>query len=253
MRPRLTRLQAYAPLSYAAVVLADSPIAFLRCSEAASSPTLADSSGNSRTATLQGTWVTGNTGKNARLGSAVNRAAAAYFTVADSSPFRTIGDATWEVWFRLAGALTSGQVVRTFNCSISGETTTTNANYLLSISNVAGVHSYEWFHESGTGTNRSGSVPITYTPTNWNHAVLVRDVTAQNYQAFLNGVSMGTSSFASTSPPTGGSSAVFEFGRAPDSAAVSSVAADFDEIAMYGSKLSAARIFEHYRAGRRAA
>jgi hypothetical protein len=249
MLPRLTRLRAAAPQSLADVILDDTPLAFWRCDESGGSGTLADSSGNSRTLTLAGSVTTGVTAKNGRMGKCATFTTTGYGTVADSSPFRLTGDMTFECWVKLASTLTSAQVARLAICSISGETEATNVPYLFQLQESGGVQQFRCFHESGAGVDNNAPFNVSYTATDWNHWVATRDVTADVYELWLNGVSLGTQGFSAD--PTGGGSSVFEFGRNNGTSAISDVDRTIDEIAIYSSKLSAARIFEHYRAGRR--
>jgi hypothetical protein len=248
---RSIRLKNHAPVTYPATILADSPIAYWRLNESAGATTVADSSGNSRTGTLVGTWTLGSAAKNGRLVTAGLAAVGAYWTVASSTAFQLTGDATWEWWQKLGATLTAGQQVFSHFCSVAGETAATNALYQIALRNTGGTHQIEWFHESGSGTNNSGVIPVTYVATDWNHFVVRRNVTSNVYEAFVNGVSFGTSGY--TNDPSGGTSALYRYGSDAAAGGASTVAVTHDEAAIYGTALSNARIFEHYRAGRRAA
>jgi hypothetical protein len=249
-----TRLRHHTPAAYSAVVLADTPLAYWRCSEAAGAATLADSSGNARTATINGTVTTGVAGRQ-RLGNAATFAVSSgYLSVASSAAFQLTGNATWECWYKLTAAMTAGAVQLIHCCGVSGETSATNVLYQFDLQFVSsGVYSWSFFHESGSGTNNTSGANFSATllPHGvFNHLVLRRDVTANTYELFLNGAIVGTP-VAYTNDPSGGGSTVYNFNRNPAVPTISNRECSGDEIAVYSTKLTDARIFEHYRAGRR--
>lgn len=249
-----TRLRHHTPAAYSAVVLADTPLAYWRCSETAGAATLADSSGNARTATINGTVTTGVTGRQ-RLGNAITCAVnSGYLSVASSAPFQLTGNATWECWYLIPVDFTSGSVQLIHCCGVSGETSATNVLYQFDLQYVnATTYSWSYFHESGSGTNNTSGANFAAAllPAGvYNHLVFRRDVTANTYEMLLNGAIVGTP-IAYTNDPSGGGSTVYNFNRNPAVPTISNRACSADEIAVYSSKLSDARIFEHYRAGRR--
>lgn len=246
----LTRLRAVAPLTYEQTVMADSPIAFWRFNEAAGAATFADSSGNGRTATIVNTVTSGGASKNSRLGNMAAMAATSYLT-ATSAPFRLTGNMSLSFWIRLASTLTTGQVVYIASCAANGETSATNALYLVALLNNGGTQQFQNFHENGSGTNNSANINVTYTATQWNHFAMTRDVSINTYRLYLNGALVNSNTY--TNDPDGGGSTNFEIGRDAGQPTASSIARDLDELAIFNTVLSAERIFEHYRAGRRAA
>lgn len=243
-------LRGRAARAYSALILASSPVAYWRCSESSGAGSLADSSGNSHTMTLNGTTTTGVAGKNSRLGSAAKFAVGSYGTVPSSAPFRIAGDLTLECWIKFDSALTNGDAVALGYCVVTGETSATNAQYQWNIQHTGSVE-FAWFHEYNSGVNQSGEISVSFVATDWTHCVLRRDTTAKKYSAWVNGAKAGEQSYSSN--PTGGGSTVFQFGRNPATGSTSNVDRTVDEVAVYSSALSDAEIFEHYRAGRRAA
>lgn len=252
-----TRLKHHAPAAYSAVVLVDTPLAYWRCSEAAGAATLADSSGNSRTATINGTVTTGVAGPQ-RLGNAATFAVSSgYLTVADSSAFRLTGNMSAECWYKIPVDFTSGTVQYLHCCGVSGETSATNVLYQFQLGYTdAATYNWSAFHESGSGTNSSVTTNFAATllPANqYNHICYVRDVTANTYALYINGRIVGTAVSYGANDPSGGGSTAFNYNRNPAVGDVSNRVTTVDEIAVYDTALSAARIFEHYRAGRRGA
>lgn len=243
------RLRHHTPLTYAQTILADSPLAYWRFEENAGATTFADSSGNSRTATIVNTITAGGASKNSRMGKMAAMAQTSYLTVASSVPFRLTGDMSVSFWVKLASTLTSGQAVYLGSCAANGETLATNALYLMALTNNGGTQQFQNFHENASGTNNSANVNVTYTANQWNHWVVTRNVTDNTYRVYLNGALAGSAVY--TNDPTGGTSAIFELGRDAGQPTASSIARDIDEYAMFNTVLTPARIFEHYRAGRR--
>jgi hypothetical protein len=247
---RQTRLKHHTPQSYSQVVLADSPLAYWRCEDAFGAATLADSSGNGRSMTLNGTRGLQAYSKNSRLGKCVGFAFnSGYGSVAAASWFQITGDLTIELWFKTPASLASGDFIGLLYCNTSGETEATNSLYQWHYQNNGGTLRFSAFHENGSGSDNVVNINHTMDPTVWNHCVLVRDTTAKTYTVYVNGVSIGSAVY--TNNPTGGTSSVLNLCRNPSDGSFGSDKAAYDEIAIYNTKLSAARIFEHYRAGRR--
>lgn len=248
---RLTRLRHHTPQSYSAVVLADSPLAYWRCEDAFGSATLADSSGNGRSMTLNGTRGLGAYSKNSRLGKCVGMGFnSGYGSISAASWFQILGDLTLELWFKTPLNLASGDYIGLLYCNTSGETEATNSLYQWHYQNNGGTLRFSAFHENGAGGDNVVNVNHTMDMTVWNHCVVVRDTTAKTYTFYVNGVSVGSAGY--TNNPTGGTSSVLNLARNPSDGSFGSDKAAYDEIAIYNTKLSATRIFEHYRAGRRA-
>lgn len=244
-----TRLQAVAPKTYQATVLEDSPIAYWRCNESAGASTLADVSGNSRTLTLNGTVTTGVAGKNSRMGNSATFGANGYGTVASNTPFQLTGSMAVSFWL-YPTSLPGGQR-HIMSCLASGETEATNVLYQLAWGQNAGVQRLLAFHEFGAGTNiTTVAVDVPIAQDQWQHIAIVRDNTALAYRFYRNGALVGSGGYSSN--PTGGTSTTFNFGRLAISGS-EYIDSGVDEVAIFNAVLSASRIFEHYRAGRRAA
>lgn len=246
---------APAPRSYAELVLEDSPIAYWRLEEP-SGTSFADSSGNSRTATSTGTVTPGSISEQQRLGSYAFFESGGYLSVSDSSPFRIAGDLTCELWWRKNVLITTGGIIRLFFCVAPNETEAVNALYQWEIRHVNST-TYEWRadHENGAGNNNpvSANYSVDLHPLGlWQQLVLRRNTSAKTYEYFINGVRVGTAQTYAENP-TGGTSAIFHFSRSNATGDTSNRAMDCDELAIYSSALSDARILEHYRAGRRRA
>lgn len=250
MRARVTRLKHHAPLSVSDVILADTPLAYYRFSDAAASATAADSSGNGRTLTLNGSRTMGINSKNSRLGNCIAFVSASGFgNVGDSSPFRLTGNLTLSTWHRCATAMTNGQEIPLASLGGAGETEAANYLYHLCLEFVGGVTRMRVLHENSTGVNNDQSIALSYNQLAWNHFAVTRDVATNLYEAYVNGISAGTVGY--TNDPTGGTTAVFALNRNAGTNAAADRNGEYDEWALFNTKLTAARIFEHYRAGRR--
>lgn len=233
------------------MVLADSPLAYWRCEDAFGSASLADSSGNGRTMTLNGTRSLEAYSRNSRLGKAVSFiSGTGYGSVAAAAWHQITGDMTVECWFKIIASPANGTGYTILCCSAAGATSASNRLYQCQIQVVGNVQGLGNYHESGTGSG------ITNTQTNWSwnlgqwyHYVCVRDTAALTYARYIDGVLIGTVSYSAN--PTGGGSSNLNLNRIDDSGGQIGVWS-MDEVAIYNTKLSAARIFEHYRAGRRA-
>lgn len=252
-----TRLRHYASKTYQALVLEDTPLALWRCGESAGATTLADSSGNSQTATINGTITTGVAGAQ-RLGNAATPAASSgYLTVASSVNFRLAASMTAECWYKIPVDFTTGTLQYLHCCGTSGETSATNVLYQFQFG-YTNASTYNWsaFHESGSGTNSSVTTDFAAAllpAGQFNHICFVRDTTANTYALYINGAIAGSAVSYGANDPSGGGSGVFNYNRNPATGDISNRVTTVDEIAIYNTALSAARIFEHYRAGRRAA
>lgn len=244
-----TRLRYRTPAAYSAVVLADAPLAYWRMEDAFAAATAADSSGNGRTMTLNNTRSLQAGSRNSRLGRGVAfPTAAGYGSVASAAWHQITGDMTMELWVCVHSAATT--VLTLMSDTASGAGSAFNRLYqwaLLTVSTVKGVGVY---HESGSQVQGANTyTPWTWTPGRWHHLVCVRDTVAQTYTFYADGVLLSAQAYASN--PTGGTSVEFNINRVAEGNQQIG-AASFDEVAIYNTKLSAARIFEHYRAGRRA-
>lgn len=247
---RQTRLRHSTPQTVQQVVLADSPLAYWRCEDAFGAATLTDSSGNGRSMTLNGTRGLQGYSKNSRLGKCVAMGFnSGYGSIAAASWFQITGDLTIEMWFKTPWTLQSGDYIGLMYCNTSGETEATNSLYQWHYQNFGGTLRFSAFHENGAGVDNSVNVNHTMDATRWNHVVMVRDTVAKTYTFYVNGSSVGSASYANN--PTGGTSSVLNLARNPADGSFGADKTSYDGIAIYNTKLSAQRIFEHYRAGRR--
>jgi len=237
--------------TYQQTVLDDSPVGYWPCQDAFGSSTLADASGNGRNLTLNGTRALGAKALNSRLGNAVQFTAGSGFaTISAAAWLQILGDVTLELWLHLQVAPTSGQEIRLIQAGAVGETAATNVCYFFDYINNSGTLQLGGFHESGSGTDNDTRVNQTLAVREWNHLVLRRDVTANAYEYFLNGVSLGTQGY--TNDPTGATSAFLNINSSAAGTTPSDQTCQMAHVAIYNGQLSNARILEHYRAGKRA-
>lgn len=236
--------------AYQALVLEDTPVAYWPMQDAFGSSSASDVSGNSRTLTLNGTRTLNGKAKNSRLGNCVSWTAASGFgSIASASWFQIVGDATIEGWVHFQAAPGSGDQCHLIAVGAVGETLATNTILFASYQNNGGTLRLRAFHETGAGADSDGGVNVTLSLNEWHHIVVTRDTTANQYEYWVDGVSIGTSSY--TNDPTGGTSATLRVAGSPAAPDATAVTYQGCHYALYNAKLSAARIREHYRAGSR--
>jgi hypothetical protein len=236
--------------TYIETVLEDTPVGYWPCQDAFGASTLADASGNGRNLTLNGTRALGAKAMNSRLGNCVRFTAASGFaSIAAAAWQQILGDVTLECWVHLETAPTTGQVIRFIQAGAVGETAATNVCYFLAYENNGGTLQLQAFHESGAGVNNDSRWNQTLALREWHHIVQTRDVTANVYETWLNGVSLGTQSFAND--PTGATSAFLSLNNSSAGTTPSDQTSQACHYAIYGAKLSDDRIRAHYRSGKR--
>lgn len=241
---------ARAGKTYQQCVLDDTPVAYWPMQDAFASSTAADVSGNSRTLTLNGTRTLGGKAKNSRLGNLVSWTAASGFgSIASASWFQLVGDATVECWVHFQAAPGSGDQCQLIAVGAVGETLATNSVLFTSYQNNSGTLRLRAFHETGSGADSDGGVNVTLSLFEWHHIVITRDTTANQYEYWVDGVSIGTSSY--TNDPSGGTSAALRVAGSPAAPDATAQTYQGCHYALYNSKLASARILEHYRNGKR--
>lgn len=209
-------------MSYADVVLADSPLAYWPLSETGT--VAVDAGGSSRDLTFTGSytravtvdWLTGTTFS----GGYANRAYEAWL---DST-----AGADWsaEIWFRLT-ALASGT-----RHLVSRTGTNQRWSFYLSGNTIKCFHSGSGFP---TVTTAADAYPLN----RWNHCVFVK--TATEMLLYLNGAQVGTLATVS-STPTGGTG--IAIGASPEGAAP--ISGNLARAAVYSQALTLTRINVHY-------
>lgn len=123
----------------------------------------------------------------------------------------------------------------------TGETEATNVLGQWAFSNTGGVYEFAFFHENGAGVNNSVSIPHTLAISTVYHIFLQRNTTAKTYEAFVNGVSVGSVGYANN--PTGGSSGLFYVSRLFSGS--SGIIGRFSDVAIYKGLLNPGRIAAH--------
>ena len=223
--------------TYAAEVLADSPLAYWRMEET-SGTTMADSSDNGRGGTFTGLPTLNKAGA---VDLAVGFAQSKYATVPEAAWARLSSAVTVEAWVKASTNAGGNPVVCRYDNSTSSE-----ASWLLDTSGGASRFivrsgSTNYIATNGSTSDNDG---------NWHHIVGVfGSSTALIYR---DGAQVGSVAGPATiNASTANSFAVViasrEAGAGVDSGA-QYFPGDIDEVAIYGSALSAARIAAHYAA-----
>ena len=263
-------------MSYSSEVLADSPIGYWRLEEAAAATTVVDSSGNGRDGTavnspdfhhasqvgfgVQGThllWSDSPAANQPRI------------DIADNAAW-DVTDLTIEGWVKVPsfsgpgdGSVYSYTPILTRSSLYSSLTPTADrddyAFYLYAEDSSSGYWAFDLFvpfteFGGGTATGIVGSFSLVATYGVWNHAVAVVDSVGLTVKFYWNGVEAYSqdntwwpiSGF--TFRPSANKLRLLAPRNADDSDPGVPGYADVDEIAIYNTALSAARIAAHYSA-----
>lgn len=221
---------------YAAEVLADSPEAYWRLGEASGSTVAADSSGTGRDGTYAGGVTLGEAGAPS---SEVDTAARFdgtddYVTIPDAAAFDFTGTASFtiEAWVKPAALdATFRRVVDKEASGVGGWGMHLHTTSGLTVYRVNG------------GTVQTAAAPASrFTAGAWHHVAGTYDGTT--IRVYVNGVERGTGASGTAIPAT---AQVVAIGRSTDFGAY--FGGTIDDVALYGSALSAARILDHYEAG----
>jgi hypothetical protein len=234
--------QAAAASSYVSTVLADAPVGYWRIGEP-SGTVMNDSSGNARHGTYIGAPTLGVAGAVAGDTAAVFAPGTRYGSVPDNAVFRFAGSFTLEAWVRRDVAVhefASAGIVA--HWVASGD----NRSYALTIAPSTGIPMFNYSTAGATWSEGSFAGATALTAGVWQHVVVVF-VPSSRITIYLNGVIIGNK--------TSGVTAALFAGTAPlwvamfDSADSSRVfPGAVDEVAVYNTALSEARIIAHYTA-----
>lgn len=212
-------------MTYADEVLADSPLAYWRLGES-SGTTLADASGNGRSATL----TSGTLGTAGALSGDADTAI--------TNPLVNIADAAWmevtnitvECWVK-------------FNSTTGGDQTAVSRY---------GADGFVWMVRRNSSLNirvnfenRNVTSPATYANGSWLHVAATYS-SAGALTLYVNGTAVASTTGGS--PLSTATARKIQLGQYSDSAGTN-LAGDLDEVAIYGSVLSPSRIAAHYAAG----
>lgn len=250
---RQSMLRAPTPRSYGDVILEDSPLGYWRLNEAAMSSTFEDLGSASEDASANGSLTSGVASKNSRIVNCCQfDGSSAYLSVADSSQFRLVGDASFEAWIYIASGPAEGTGRSIFSCAGTfGSGSAHNRLFQIQIQRTGGNNGLGTFHQNGEQTgNTTAQVNWSWSINTWYHYVNVRDATAKTHTHYINGVQLGSPQSYSNNPD-GGSAAVFAMGALHAGAVFQYWNGRLDELAIYNTTLPPARIREHYRAGKR--
>ena len=225
-------------MTYESVVLADTPLAYWQLNEAHGSPTVADSSGNGWTGTVNGGVTLGQAGVPAGMtGTYAAFDGATGFISTLFNPVALLG-LTVECWIQLTGTPTDG--ARMIG---QDEPFVANTGWNLAI---GPGNNEQFFIEAANGftfanTNGSAAIPLT----GWHHLVGTWDGTT--LRTYLDSVlDTNTAAFAGSLAQNGSAGQVIGAWTAGTAAWW---AGPLAQMAVYSSALSQARITAHYNAG----
>lgn len=224
-------------MTYSAEVLADSPLAYYRLGEASGS-TLVDSSGNGR----DGTYVVAPTlgVAGALTGDADT---AADFQGPTTGGHAAVATGTWmdtasisvEAWVKRESATASGYIV-----SRDGNSGVTR-DWRLFVSNTNGRLDFAVWNTSGTVVTLSPTAVLAIDT--WYHVVATYD--GANMRVYVDGAQVGSTAHTGNVRTTAQQICVGSFNESTSNRFNGCL----DEVAYYGTALSAARVLAHYDAG----
>lgn len=225
--------------AYERTVLADQPAAYWRLSEA-SGPTAADSVGANHGDYL-GTPTYAVAGALAAdANTAVRFNGGEMVRVADAAALKPSAAMTAEAWVRKTATSIYGRVL------MKGywDSPTPPQDYGITVNADGGYYTFIWRVVEGETGIHSAAVPLN----EWHHIAFTYD--GATLRGYLDGVEFGSPAAAGTirqsTTPLGIGASWF----VPTSAVQNPITAEIDEVALYPTALSAARIRAHHEAGR---
>lgn len=215
---------------YAPTVLADAPLTYLRLGGNA-----LDSSGNGRNGVAgNGAYVAGLLTHD--TDQAQDNGASSSTSIAGASWMNGLTNLSWEFWFKTSSGGTVALVGRSNAGSFGSADTNQWRAYMVSGQITAQLFNTSW--------NPLGAVtsPLTYNDNVRHHCVATWNGTT--LILYIDGVSVASAAVAGTLPSP--ATLPIEFGRMASNFPITGT---FDEFALYGTALSAARVAAHYLAG----
>lgn len=243
---------AHVPFSaatgYAAEVLADSPLVYLRLGES-SGTTASDSSGNGRDGTYYGIPTLGSSGAVSGGDTAVS--------LDGTNDAITLGDASWmdvttftvELWVKLpsSGVQPVTALVWRGNTSLSVQ-----SSWWINKSATTGYVNFSIDTNTGGGGIYQVNTTETFADDTWHHIVGVCDDTAKEMSLYIDGSLYGSAtSFSGQTVLTNQAHPIVIGARGTNSDGSSSdrnVQGIVDEFAIYDTALSSTRVAAHYAA-----
>lgn len=237
-------------MTYSAEVLADSPVAYLRLGEA-SGTTAADASGNANTGTYVASPTLGVAGAISDGDTAASFVAASsqYVSATLTAVGAALGTSTWECWVK-STATADGGLYGTVN---AGFTTMFQLRLNRNTGSLS-AGSIAIFVRDQAGKQLTGTCNVSgMFDGAWHHLVVQPHGSENVIGVYLDGVAQ-TLTYTTSSGGLPGNGSSFSFGQSVMFAAVNSggpavpATVALDEVAVYSTRLTAARIAAHYAA-----
>lgn len=223
-------------MSYSSEVLADSPIFYLRLEET-SGATCANTGSIGGNATAQGTF-TRNVTSAATTGVGITLAGAttSYISYPDDTSLDLTGDFTYECWIKVS-SYAADQTLISKNFQSTGV-----GGYCLRILATTRIMRVI---KSGVAVLADATTAIP-NDSGWHHVAVTRS--GNTYTFYIDGASAGTGTASTTINAT---NQVLSVGmeRLPGFGDFNPLDGSIDEVAVYGTALSGARIATHYSVG----
>ncbi len=231
-------------MTYASEVLADSPLVYLKLGDT-SGTTAVDSSGNGR----NGTYLNSPTLNQSGIPGSADGAVLLDGTNDNVSvptnsiywPSATVS-VTIECWYKgtdVGTTLAAGTVGP--KAFVAANVGGSDKRYVLGLDGAGKVRCYTDAQYIVTGPSTT-----TVNDNNWHHIVLTITASSYDTELYVDGTLQATNS---TPNDAGQGSPNLVIGRNERQATNGYLAGRVDEVAVYGTKLSGARILAHYQAG----
>jgi hypothetical protein len=228
-----------APADYRSTVLADSPVLYWRLGETTGATTAADASPNNRPGTYSGAPTLGAAGlivNDPNTAATLARASAQSVFRANEAALQITAALSLEIWLKLTALPAAGQFhpVITKNAS-------TNEIYAIDLNNPSGTVQIR-FHIQTTAATVQTNV---FTPAAGAVAHIVCTYDGAQMATFVNGAQVGTNTAKTGAIAT----SVDQFTVGSWANGGDFLNATVDEVAVYSTAMSPARILAHYNAG----
>ena len=230
-------------MSYASEVAADSPLAWWRCDDSGGSSTFADSSGNSHPLNAGGSPTFGGGAAKPFIGgTSVALNGSSQFGEANTAAttwLGSLGDMSIEAWFKTSSS-SNMTMLAVDNVGGTPGTTIRKFNFYIASGQVT------WMcFTTSTGFPYATSAASTYADGAWHHAVVTR--TSTTMLVYIDGSQVGSQTVSNTY--TGTNATRLTFGCIDNNGFQNNYFnGSLDEVAVYGSTLSAGRVSAHYQA-----
>jgi len=168
--------------------------------EGTGTATTADVSGNDLTLTLVATDEVDWTDTGLRFDGSPE------YAIRSDATYNEVGDFSMEVWTKIDTFVATGGIV-SMGGSVSVETEVTNSLFEILMTGASGAINLFYVHESGAGVNNILTFTTNLIENTVYHIVMVRDVTANTVDLYIDGAFHSQQTYTSGDPTIGAGTA----------------------------------------------